>query len=167
MRTAILVLILLGGSLAADPSDPVVPDLTGKTAELVVAAVHAAGFVDPDVGDAGHVAGPDLADLETCFNGTRVGTVCSQDPAAGQRAARATEIRVLLGDAATEPVLVMPDLNGMTLAQAIAAVKKAGFAHRLASSYADSCKPGLVCGQRFAPGMKVRRSSHLVVDVGR
>ncbi len=149
---------------AADP-DAVVPDVTGKTKDQATAAIRKAGFGE-SIADAADAFGPDVDDLEICFNGSHVGTVCSQDPAPGTRADKGSEVRVLLGDAAIGPVIAMPDLTGMTLDQAKAAVKKAGFEHAPGSNFSAKCKRGIVCGQKFPAGMKVRKSSYQVVDFG-
>ena len=166
MRPLALALLLVSLPLAADPAaDAVVPDVMGKSRDQATQALAKAGFAS-SIADAKDAFGPDIDDLELCFNGSHVGTVCSQDPPAGGRADKGSEIHALLGDAATEPVIAMPDLKGLTLDQAKAAVKKAGFAHEPGSNFSDACKHGIVCGQKFPAGMKVRKSTYQVVDFG-
>jgi serine/threonine-protein kinase len=164
LAVAVFLMWLVSLPLAAAP-DPVVPDVMGRSREQAAAALAKAGFAW-SIADAADAFGPGIDDLELCFNGSHVGTVCSQDPAAGARADKGSEIHALVGDAATVPVIAMPDLTGLTLDQAKAAVKKAGFAHELGSTFDDKCKHGIVCGQKFPAGMKVRKSSYQVVDFG-
>jgi serine/threonine-protein kinase len=151
---------------AADPGGAVVPDVTGMTKDQAEAAIRKAGLF-PDVDDSPSGDSSEDAALESCFNGTRAGTICAQDLAAGSRVARDTRVTAMLGEAADEKVLVMPDLTGLTLDQAQAALAKVGFSQpRPASNYSDACKPKLICAQHFPAGMKVRWRHSQTVDVG-
>ena len=166
-HAAICTMLMLAASLAAaDAPTRAVPDLIGMTPDQATAASRKAGFPPPSIVAADVVAGPGVTELEPCFNGSRVGVVCSQAPAAGERADATRPLELLLGGEATEPVIVMPELGGLTLEQAIAALKTAGFTSRPGSNFADRCKHGLVCGQRWPAGMKVRKSTHQVLDLG-
>jgi serine/threonine-protein kinase len=167
-RSHVLIALALLGAptlAAADPGDAVVPNIMGLSKERAEAALTKAGFF-PDVDSASGDPADD-ASFEDCYNGTHAGTVCAQLPAAGTHASKQDRVTAMLGEAADEKVIVMPDLTGMTLDQAQATLKKLGFfSARPVSNYSDACKPKVICAQHFPAGMKVRWRRSQTVDVG-
>jgi beta-lactam-binding protein with PASTA domain len=165
---ALLTCTLTAPAIADRSDDAVVPDLMKMTHDQAVAAAKKAGFDEPFFTPPGTAAtNDDYNDIEDCVNGTHVGTVCAQDPAPGTHAARDAEIKVIIGEDSKEKLIVMPDLRGMTMAQATAALAKVGYKSHIGSTYSEACtKPGIICGQLFPPGQKVRLWRTQAVDIG-
>ncbi|HET6214871.1 MAG TPA: PASTA domain-containing protein [Micromonosporaceae bacterium] len=107
---------------------------------------------------AGLVFGLDLA-----IDGTVPGRVIAQDPVPGARVPRGTRVNVRV--ARTPPVSV-PDLIGLTEAEARAALDAVGLFATIAL-VRDGSGPGKVVGQDPAPGTTVARGTTVTVRVER
>ena len=144
---AAAVVVTMGGGVT-------VPDVTGKTEADATQALEDAGL---SVGDVGEAADPDA----------EPGTVVRQDPAAGEEVDEGSAVGLTLSSGpATAKV---PDVTGMTEAEAQGTLQDAGFASASASQYDLTAPAGEVlaqlpeAGQEAVPGSPVG----LLVSKGR
>jgi beta-lactam-binding protein with PASTA domain len=129
-----------------------VPDVTGKTEADATRALEDAGL---SVGDVGEAADPDV----------EPGTVLSQDPAAGEKVDEGSTVGLTLSSGpATAKV---PDVTGMTEAEAESALEDAGFAFASASQYDLTAPFGEVLSQLPEPGQEAVPGSPVGVLVSK
>lgn len=142
-----------------------VPDVSGMGQEAAVAAVESAGF---------------KAEVESAFDPDAVpGTVVQQDPKGGETAVVGST--VFLGvsaevgagtgeeDELEEGEALVPDVIGLTRAQAIAELNRNGLGFAASSVYSDSEPEGLVFNQTPAPGVVASEGAEvgILVSLGR
>ena len=144
---AAAVFVTMGGGVT-------VPDVTGKTEADATQALEDAGL---SVGDVGEAADPDA----------EPGTVVRQDPAAGEEVDEGAAVGLTLSSGPA--TAAVPDVTGMTEAEAQGALLDAGFASESASQYDRMAPAGEVlaqlpeAGQEAVPGSPVG----LLVSKGR
>ena len=109
-----------------------VPDVTGKTEAEATQALEDAGL---SAGDVGEAADPDA----------EPGTVVSQDPAAGEEVDEGSAVALTLS--AGPGTAEVPDVVGMTQAEAESALQAAGFAPASATQYDLTAPAGEVLAQ--------------------
>lgn len=90
------------------------------------------------------------------------GTVLSVDPEEGQKVRAGTAIAVVVA----EPYRI-PDVSGMTVDQATAAVQDAGFAPYVQYSYTEDVAEGTVLGTSPGPGEVAASGSDVAVQVAK
>ncbi len=142
-----VVVVIMGSGVA-------VPDVIGKTEAEATQALEDAGLSVGDVGEASDPA-------------AEPGTVLRQDPAAGEEVDEGSAVGLTLssGPAAAQ----VPDVTGMTEAEARGTLRDAGFVSVSASQYDLTAPVGEVlaqlpdAGQEAAPGSPVG----LLVSKGR
>jgi beta-lactam-binding protein with PASTA domain len=123
-----------------------VPDVTGKTQAEATQALEDAGL---SVGDVGEAADPDA----------EPGTVVRQDPAAGEEIDEGGAVALTLSSGPA--TATVPDVTGMTEAEAQGTLQDAGFASASASQYDLTAPAGEVlaqlpeAGQEAVPGSPV------------
>jgi serine/threonine-protein kinase len=133
---ALCVLVVAVGVVAAIVvtmgSGVTAPDVTGKTQAEAAQALEDAGL---SVGDVGEAADPDA----------EPGTVVSQDPAAGEEVDEGTAVALTLS--AGPGTAEVPDVVGMTQAEAESALQGAGFVPASATQYDLTAPAGEVLAQ--------------------
>lgn len=152
-RAVIIVVCIVAvavGALAAIvvtmQSGVTVPDVTGKTQAEAAQALEGAGL---SVGEVGEASDPEAAP----------GTVVRQDPAAGQEADEGSSVALTVstGPATAE----VPDVIGLTQAEAESALRDVGFVPTSAPQYDLTAPAGEVmaqlpeAGQGAVPGSPV------------
>jgi beta-lactam-binding protein with PASTA domain len=149
-------------ALAQEPPPPPpaeeveVPDLAGLTVDEARAALEKAGLV---LGEAAAAPGKG-----------EPGKVLSQNPAKGTKAARGSAVAVEVGAEAAPPPpaeeVEVPDLAGLTVDEARAALEKAGLVLGEATAAPGNGEPGKVLSQNPAKGTKAAKGSAVAVEVG-
>ena len=130
------------------------PDVTGKTQAEAAQALEDAGL---SVGEVNEASDPDA----------EPGTVVRQDPAAGEEVDEGSQVGLTLSSGPA--TATVPDVTGMTEAEATGTLQDAGFASASASQYDLTAPVGEVlaqlpqAGQDAAPGSPVG----LLVSKGR
>lgn len=124
-----------------------VPDLKGKTVDEAGAALTAAGLTS-EMGDPKEVAG-----------GTP-GTVVDQSPAAGEKAAKGSAVKIH-PQAAPAPAdtVAVPAVTGKPLDSAKVLLYEAGFSVNIGAAKFTGGAPGLIVGQTPAGGAKAPRGA--------
>ena len=147
LGVAAAIVVTMGSGVA-------VPDVTGKTEADATQALEDAGL---SVGDVDEAADPDA----------EPGTVVRQDPAAGEEVDEGSAVGLTLSSGpATAKV---PDVTGMTEAEAQGTLQDAGFASASASQYDLTSPVGEVLAQLPAAGQEAVPGSPvgLLVSKGR
>ncbi|MCU0723162.1 MAG: PASTA domain-containing protein, partial [Planctomycetes bacterium] len=169
--TMSIVLALAAGSLpplaaqeappapAPAPEEVDVPDLAGLTLEAAKAALEQAGLA---LGEATPAPGQGAP-----------GTVVSQNPAKGAKAAKGSPVSVEGGAAAPAPPpppapeeAEVPDLEGKTVDEAKAALEAAGLALGTSKKALGKGQPGRILSQDPAKGSKLPKGGSVNVEVG-
>lgn len=142
-----------------------VPDIEGLTNEEAVVALEAAGFE---------------VEVETSFDAVAPpGTVVSQDPPAGERAAIGSTVFIsVVAEAGAirgtdvgierESRTRVPDAGGLTSDEARAAIEADGFNVSVSEVYSASVPKGMVVDQTPAPGAAASKGQTvgLIVSLG-
>jgi beta-lactam-binding protein with PASTA domain len=91
------------------------------------------------------------------------GVVVSQDPKAAKRVAKGTNVTVIVDKGA--PNVAVPDVGGMKLAAANAALRKAGFDSQTTSVTVAGKPAGTIASQAPAAGQKVAKGTLVTLSV--
>jgi beta-lactam-binding protein with PASTA domain len=102
-------------SLPAQAQQVTIPNVVGMTADQAVKVLEGIGLKAP-------------VTLEPTSNQAQAGKVTKQNPAAGQKSVKGAAV-VLTAYTYQSPTVVMPDVKGMTFAQAKAALEKTGLSY--------------------------------------
>jgi beta-lactam-binding protein with PASTA domain len=149
---------------AGQPASPRQPDLTvpnliGMTHAQADEAIRKAGFPERSA---------DLDDMhrtpdDACDDGSTRDRVCQQwpDPGNTQLASHAVQIRI--GRYPNAPEVVMPDLDGMTVADALATLRKLGFPPPFVEND-GLCDGHAVCGQSIPAGSNAEISWTITIE---
>lgn len=132
----------------APPSTPrlvVVPKLVGRPVATAEAIVRKSGL--------------NMGGLSQQVSGLPVGTVTGQQPAAGSRVSAGTEVQLTVAAAP----LVVPDLKGLTQAEAEARLTSAGFTLGALSHRASRGPAGRVVGQQPVAGSQYVRTTSVAL----
>ncbi len=142
--------------ICGDGEEIEVPDVTGYTKEKAVSALEERGFT---------------VDVTDSFDDTvEEGNVISTTPAANSKAARGSVIRIVVskGKKEDEDQVEVPPLEGLTEAQAKAALSAAGLASgSVTQDYHDTVAEGFVISQGMKKGTKVKRGTPVSYVVSR
>lgn len=130
-----------------------VPDLTGKTSDEAQRLAKERGFEVK------------VTEQEQKDSSQQVGRVFAQDPKAGSALSRGSSITITVVTAAK--TAVVPDMNGMTEAQAREAFKKAGFTASLTVNrlQTNSHQVDRVYQQDHAAGEELDKGETVTVDI--
>ena len=129
-----------------------VPNVTGKTEADGTSAITAAGF---------------KAQTTTGYSDTvATGTIMDQNPAAGVIAAQGSTVTITVSQGTPPSTAVkIPDLKGMTQADAQAALEKAGFKAQFIELYSDTVPVGQVGGQAPSAGTESPPAATVVAAI--
>jgi beta-lactam-binding protein with PASTA domain len=148
-----------GEPAAPSQAELAVPNVVGMTHAQADEAIRKAGFPE---------AAADLDDMHrtpdaACDNGSARDRVCQQYPAAGQTELATIGVQIRLGVAPGAPVVVMPDLHGKRITDAVAALRTLGFPAPFVHDD-ESCDRGTVCDQSIPAGTNVDTSWTLTIE---
>jgi beta-lactam-binding protein with PASTA domain len=131
-----------------------IPNVVGLAQRDAVARLQGAGF---------------RVDSYPAASSRPRGTVLSQKPAGGTRAAPSSRVRIDVSLGSGErPLRTIPDVTGMPENEAKQALVELGFTVRSADQPAsDSSERGVVLTQTPAPGGQASAGSQIVLSVGR
>ncbi len=141
-------------TLGSGPSQIRVPDVTGQQVDVARPNIEAAGF---------------KVQIENIDSGQTVGEVVSTSPAGGSNAAEGDTVTLRVSNGDKIP---MPDLVGMTPAQALSALEAAGWTGTSANitstpqSQLDPTLVGRIVNQAEPAGSEITKSQSLNVKVG-
>jgi len=128
----------------------VIPDVTGMTQENATAKLSDAGFV---------------ADPKTVTSTTGdVGTVQSQEPAAGQSASKGS--KVVINVIARPVQAAVPNVVGMTKESAQSTITSVGFTPNVVNQVTTPANVGKVLNQTPVGGTLADRGSTVTITVG-
>jgi serine/threonine protein kinase len=136
-----------GGS-PAGPATSAVPNVVGSTLSAATSALKARGFSN-------------ISSVTGCYGGT-AGDVVKQNPAAGVQAALTTAIKLSVQASNCYPV---PNVVGMTQADATSALQAAGFTDIAAEDGCYSGTVGDVVSQTPAAGTSYASNQPVTIDV--
>lgn len=140
---------------APQPEKVEIPDVVGTLFTQAKAKLEKLGFV---------VVQAEIADK------TAKGTVVSIDPAAGTTATAGSKITVSVSTGPATTTVKMPDLSGLTPAQAAAALKEKGIQSQPQQTevmVTDPTQVGKVVNQTPAAGSDVATDANVTVGVGK
>ncbi len=141
-------------TLGSGPSQIRVPDVTGQQVDVARPNIEAAGF---------------KVQIENIDSGQTVGEVVSTSPAGGSNATEGDTVTLRVSNGDKIP---MPDLVGMTPAQALSALEAAGWTGTSAnitstpSNQLDPTLVGRIVNQAEPAGSEITKSQSLNVNVG-
>lgn len=136
------------GTVELRPALVEVPDVVGRSESAAVDAIDAAGLV-PEISVRG--------------DGSRRGPVSAQRPPAGWLVRKGAVVAVVVPLVADDPTITVPDIVGMTIADAEAALGTSGLA--LAVEPLGDGEPGLVVRQDPPAGTSVDAGTTVVAFV--
>ncbi|WP_084535391.1 protein kinase domain-containing protein [Nocardia yamanashiensis] len=142
-------------SVAPQPEKVEIPDVVGNLFTQAKAKLEKLGFV---------VVQAEIADK------TAKGTVVSIDPAAGTTATAGSKITVSVSTGPATTTVKMPDLSGLTPAQAAAALKEKGIQSQPQQTEVMVTNPtqvGKIVSQTPAAGSDVATDANVTVGVGK
>jgi eukaryotic-like serine/threonine-protein kinase len=140
-------------ALSLGPQQVKIPDLSEKSLRADRIQLLRSGL---QVGEVSSVSVP----------GEPMDTVLMQFPAFGAPDASSSHVDLLVSLGATPPTYVMPDLQGMSLADAEAKLSSSGLRlGKLSFATGDESSHGIVAGQNPAPGSKVDAASPIELQV--
>ncbi len=142
-RDAMVNLTVSAGSIYAN-----VPDVAGLSVEKARDAIHRAGLVPGRV--------------DTVSDSMAFAMVIGTSPAAGATARRASTVAIRVS--AGQPNIAVPELDGLTLAEATERIENAGLVVGLVRR-TDQGRPGVIQGQRPAPGATVTRGAKVEIII--
>ena len=158
--TTVTINVSQGPTATTTPTTPTrppgkpIPDVVGLAQRVAVARLQSAGF---------------RVDSYPTASTRPRGTVVNQRPAGGTRAGPSSLVRigVSLGSG-RRPLRTVPDVVGMTEAQAKQALVEAGFTVRsIDQAAADRSEKDVVLDQRPAAGGSIPAGSQVLITVGR
>lgn len=155
-KDSVVVLMIAKGPVATTPTRPTgkrVPNVVGLAQRVAVARLQNAGF---------------RVDSYAAGSRRPRGTVIAQGPEGGARAASSSVVRidVSLGSG-RRPLRTVPDVVGMTEAEAKSLLVQTGFTVRSEDRAADRSEKDVVLGQRPAAGGSAPAASQVILVVGR
>jgi len=139
--------------LSLGPQETTIPDLTMKSIRADRIALLRSGLQLGEVSD-------------LYFEGEPADTVVMQDPAANSKNAESSRVDLLVSLGPPAASFVMPDLQGLPLAEAQAQLGSAGLKlAKLDVSPFANLSHGIVAGQTPLPGTRVDADAHLEIQV--
>lgn len=150
----------------------VVPDLVGMKPDAAAAALTAAGFSADNLKTSTDHTCPIYKDDKAEM--LPVGTICSQQPLPGTEAMARSKVTIVLERDTYEAGAIgtafewkrMPDVDGMTLAQARKALADKGFTESDFVVEDAVCAKGRVCGTKPEPGKRKTKNPPGTIYIG-
>ncbi|EME15574.1 Stk1 family PASTA domain-containing Ser/Thr kinase [Rhodococcus triatomae] len=141
-------------TIGTGPEQVRIPNVVGQTLEVAQPNVEGAGF---------------KVDVENIDSGRPRGQVVSTEPTGGDTAARGSTVRLQVSNG---NMIEMPDLSGMTVSQALSALRQAGwtgsasqFSQRPEATL-ETDQVGKVVTQMQPPGSEVSKTATISVGIG-
>lgn len=140
-----VIAIAVGFALANGGEKVEVPNVVGMTSEEAITSIEKAGFK--------------LGKVENVNDDSvEAGTVTKQDPTGGSQAKKGSDINLVVSQGSEK--LEVPDVRGMTEAQAKKALVTAGFTlGKTTEEYSDSVEEGQVISQDPAGGSEANKGT--------
>lgn len=127
-----------------------VDDVSGMDADLAAKALENDGFI----------VKKDYTNSDT----TEKGKVVSQEPLAGSKAKKGSEVTIVISEGASVKEVPVPDLRGMTESAAKAKLEEQNLkCGTVSETYSDTVSAGCVVTQSYNPGISVQEGT--VIDI--
>ncbi len=139
----------------APPAGVTVPDVVGQTEDDATSAITDLGLV--------------AATTEAADDKIAKGIVISQDPAGGTDTADGSKVNIVVSTGSEEPVTVpVPDVSGMSAADAQTALEDAGFTVTTQEQDSETVEAGLVIETNPSAGTEVAAGTEvkMIVSTG-
>jgi serine/threonine-protein kinase len=138
--------------VSSGPVPVKVPDVTGFSQHDAHQTLTSQGFV--------------VSSVQQQSSGTTPGTVLRETPVAGTKVEPGSTVTIVVAQAPQQAKV--PDLTGMTAADAVDALSRAGFVPRESTQpVTDPTQDGIVLSQRPAPGTQVSKNAPVRIFVGK
>ncbi len=137
--------------VAGEPADVAMPNVVGKSEAEATEEIEALGLTVT-------VTRAPSATIDKGF-------VASQAPQAGAKVAPGTEVGIVVSEGQTVETVNIPDVTGMTEAEAVKALADAGLEVFKAESPSDSVPAGTVIEQAPAAGASVSPGSQVAIII--